>query len=120
MRYSGLSPDGRLVEIAEYEDHPFMVGTQFHPEFLSRPNRPHPLFVAFLESVCYQAGIRSGAGAKETDFEFSLFGRLILCELSSINNLEVTQLKGKKPKIGVMGGSPHPSPLFSVIPLGTA
>ncbi len=72
MHYSGLSPDGRLVEIAEYEDHPFMVGTQFHPEFLSRPNRPHPLFVAFLESVCYQAGIRTGAGAKETDFESSL------------------------------------------------
>ena len=51
MRYSGLSPDGRLVEIAELVDHPFMLGTQFHPEFLSRPNRPHPLFVAFLEAV---------------------------------------------------------------------
>lgn len=51
MRYSGLSPDGRLVEIAEISDHPFMVGSQFHPEFLSRPNRPHPLFVAFLEAV---------------------------------------------------------------------
>jgi CTP synthase len=51
MRFSGLSPDERLVEIAEIEGHPFMVGTQFHPEFLSRPNRPHPLFVAFLEAV---------------------------------------------------------------------
>jgi CTP synthase len=51
MRYSGLSPDGRLVEIAELSDHPFMVGTQFHPEFLSRPNRPHPLFVGFLKAV---------------------------------------------------------------------
>jgi CTP synthase len=51
MCYSGLSPDGRLVEIAELKDHPFMVGTQFHPEFLSRPNRPHPLFVAFLKAV---------------------------------------------------------------------
>ena len=48
MRFSGLSPDGRLVEIAELSDHPFMLGTQFHPEFLSRPNRPHPLFVAFV------------------------------------------------------------------------
>jgi CTP synthase len=48
MRFSGLSPDGRLVEIAEVQDHPFMVGTQFHPEFLSRPNRPHPLFAAFV------------------------------------------------------------------------
>ena len=51
MRLSGLSPDGRLVEIAEYADHPFMLGTQFHPEFLSRPNRPHPLFLAFVEAV---------------------------------------------------------------------
>jgi CTP synthase len=51
MRFSGISPDGRLVEIAELEDHPFMLGTQFHPEFLSRPNRPHPLFVAFLKAV---------------------------------------------------------------------
>jgi CTP synthase len=51
MRFSGISPDGRLIEIAEMADHPFMLGTQFHPEFLSRPNRPHPLFVAFLEAV---------------------------------------------------------------------
>lgn len=51
MRYSGLSPDGRLVEISELRDHPFMLGTQFHPEFLSRPTRPHPLFVAFLKAV---------------------------------------------------------------------
>jgi CTP synthase len=51
MRFSGLSPDGRLVEIAELVDHPFMLGTQFHPEFLSRLNRPHPLFVAFINAV---------------------------------------------------------------------
>ncbi len=51
MIFSGLSPDEKLVEIAELKDHPFMVGTQFHPEFLSRPNRPHPLFVAFLKAV---------------------------------------------------------------------
>jgi CTP synthase len=51
MRYSGLSPDGRLVEISELRDHPFMLGTQFHPEFLSRPTRPHPLFVAFIKAV---------------------------------------------------------------------
>jgi CTP synthase len=57
MRFSGLSPDGRLVEIAEISDHPFMLGTQFHPEFLSRPNRPHPLFVSFLEAVRDRAGI---------------------------------------------------------------
>ncbi len=48
MVFSGLSPDGRLVEISEVRDHPFMVGTQFHPEFHSRPNRPHPLFRDFI------------------------------------------------------------------------
>jgi CTP synthase len=48
MVFSGLSPDGRLVEIAELSDHPWFVGTQFHPEFRSRPNRPHPLFRDFL------------------------------------------------------------------------
>jgi len=50
MRFSGLSPDGRLVEIVELPDHPFFLGTQFHPEFKSRPNRPHPLFAAFIEA----------------------------------------------------------------------
>ena len=48
--FSGLSPDGVLVEIAELQDHPFMLGCQFHPEFLSRPNRPHPLFSAFVQA----------------------------------------------------------------------
>jgi CTP synthase len=57
MRFSGISPDGRLIEIAELSDHPFMLGTQFHPEFLSRPNRPHPLFRAFLEAVSEQAAV---------------------------------------------------------------
>lgn len=57
MVFSGISPDGKLVEIAELANHPFMVGTQFHPEFLSRPNRPHPLFVAFLRAVCERSGV---------------------------------------------------------------
>ena len=47
---SGLSPDGELVETVEVKDHPFFVGVQFHPEFKSRPNRPHPLFNKFVES----------------------------------------------------------------------
>ena len=51
MIFSGLSPDGRLVEIGELADHPFMVGCQFHPEFKSRPTRPHPLFQAFIKAV---------------------------------------------------------------------
>ncbi len=48
--FSGLSPDGKLVEIMELENHPFFVGTQFHPEFKSRPDRPHPLFRDFIEA----------------------------------------------------------------------
>lgn len=59
MKFSGLSPDARLVEIAELSDHPFMVGTQFHPEFLSRPNRPHPLFSHFMKAVCDHAGVKT-------------------------------------------------------------
>jgi CTP synthase len=49
--FSGLSPDRRLVEIAELADHPFMLGSQFHPEFKSRPTRPHPLFLAFVAAA---------------------------------------------------------------------
>ena len=45
---SGLSPDGRLVEIVELRDHPWFVATQFHPEFTSRPHHPHPLFSGFV------------------------------------------------------------------------
>jgi CTP synthase len=55
---TGLSPDGRLVEIMEFEEHPFMVGVQFHPEFLSRPNRPHPLFREFINVA--RATLREG------------------------------------------------------------
>ena len=51
MIFSGTSPDGRLVEIAEIKDHPFFIGSQFHPEFKSRPLRPHPLFFGFV-SAC--------------------------------------------------------------------
>lgn len=51
---SGCSPDGRLVEIVEVADHPFMVGSQFHPEFKSRPTNPHPLFRAFIQATIQQ------------------------------------------------------------------
>ncbi len=51
MEYSGMSPDGHLVEISELRDHPFMVGSQFHPEFKSRPERPHPLFREFVRAA---------------------------------------------------------------------
>jgi CTP synthase len=49
--YSGLSPDDSLVEVCELESHPWMVGCQFHPEFGSRPNRPHPLFLSFIDAA---------------------------------------------------------------------
>ena len=48
MICSGLSPDGELVEVCELENHPWMVSCQFHPEFGSRPTRPHPLFRDFI------------------------------------------------------------------------
>jgi CTP synthase len=51
MIISGQSPDQRLVEIIELRDHPWYVASQFHPEFLSRPNRPHPLFLGFVEAA---------------------------------------------------------------------
>ena len=56
---SGLSPDGSLVEVSEIVDHPFMVGVQFHPEFLSRPTRPHPLFREFIGTA--KSVLREGA-----------------------------------------------------------
>lgn len=49
MVFSGVSPDNRLVEMIELSDHPFFVGCQFHPEFISRPNRPHALIATFVE-----------------------------------------------------------------------
>ncbi len=74
MVFSGTSPDGRLVEIAELKDHPFYIGSQFHPEFKSRPLRPHPLFFGFLEAcgaaqkepvAADEAGAQAGKRAGE-------------------------------------------------------
>ncbi|PKB64227.1 MAG: CTP synthetase [SAR202 cluster bacterium Io17-Chloro-G2] len=55
----GVSPDGNLVETGEIRDHPFMVGVQYHPEFQSRPNRPHPLFAGFIDAA--RKTIREGS-----------------------------------------------------------
>src|SRR5207247_10351283 len=57
MVFSGLSPNGRLVEIIELADHPWFVASQFHPEFRSRPNRPHPLFRDFVKAASLPSGI---------------------------------------------------------------
>ena len=54
MIFSGTSPDGRLVEMVELENHPFFIACQFHPEFLSRPNRPQPIFKSFIEAAIQQ------------------------------------------------------------------
>jgi CTP synthase len=51
LMVSGVSPDGQLAEILEIKDHPFFMATQFHPELLSRPFRPHPLFLGFLKAA---------------------------------------------------------------------
>ncbi|MBI2774113.1 MAG: CTP synthase [Chloroflexi bacterium] len=64
MRFSGLSPDGRLVEIVELRDHPFYLGTQYHPEFKSRPHRPHPLFAAFIDAALAHARANGRADAQ--------------------------------------------------------
>ena len=51
MKISGLSPDGRIVEMIEIPEHPWFLATQAHPELKSRPNRPHPLFRGFIEAA---------------------------------------------------------------------
>ena len=66
MKFSGLSPDGNLVEIIEVQSHPWFLGCQFHPELKSRPMRPHPLFAAFIGAAKRRAfpqetGGREGA-----------------------------------------------------------
>ncbi|MCR5648374.1 MAG: CTP synthase [Oscillospiraceae bacterium] len=59
LTLSGMSPDGRLVETVELTDRPFFVGVQYHPEFKSRPNRPHPLFKGFVGAAAARAEERS-------------------------------------------------------------
>ncbi len=58
MVFSGLSPDGNLVEMIEVPNHPFFIGCQFHPEFLSRPYKPHPLFASLVEAALRNKGLR--------------------------------------------------------------
>jgi CTP synthase len=68
MLLSGQSPDGRLVEIVELKDHPWFVASQFHPEFKSRPERPHPLFDGFVQAAIGRAsGHAEGADHDRTE-----------------------------------------------------
>ena len=65
MVLCGRSADGRLIEIIELKDHPWFVGTQFHPEFKSRPTRPHPLFREFIAAAVHRAGVELPATEPE-------------------------------------------------------
>jgi CTP synthase len=69
LRVSGTSPDERLVEVVELDDHPFFVASQFHPEFKSRPERPAPLFASFIRAALERSaqGAASVEGAASTD-----------------------------------------------------
>jgi CTP synthase len=64
---SGTSPDGRLVEIIELPDHPWYVASQYHPEFISRPTRPEPLFREFIRAAVARRYGRDAAGAEAGD-----------------------------------------------------
>jgi len=64
LSVSGTSPDERLVEVVELDEHPFFVASQFHPEFKSRPERPAPLFRDFVAAALERAGERAG-GAED-------------------------------------------------------
>jgi CTP synthase len=65
MAFSGLSPDGNLVEMIELSAHPWFVGCQFHPELKSRPTRPHPLFASFIQAAARRGGHLSDARTTE-------------------------------------------------------
>ncbi len=65
MRFSGLSPDGNLVEILELPEHPWFLGCQFHPELKSRPTNPHPLFASFIQAALRRRDQRTSAPAEE-------------------------------------------------------
>ncbi len=76
LQFSGLSPDGTLVEIVEYPNHPHFIGCQFHPEFKSRPMAPHPLFESFIaRSLAYSRkehweGLKKEKGEKKSSEAF--------------------------------------------------
>jgi CTP synthase len=67
LRISGTSPDDRLVEVVELDDHPFFVASQFHPEFKSRPERPSPLFAGFVQAALERVRAGGGRTAGEVD-----------------------------------------------------
>jgi len=75
LRFSGRTPDGKFVEIAEVPDHPWFLAVQFHPEFKSRPLSPHPLFREFIGAAWRHKNGQLPAGKRETREESSVAGR---------------------------------------------
>jgi CTP synthase len=75
LRFSGRTPDGKFVEIAEIPDHPWFLAVQFHPEFKSRPLSPHPLFREFIGASWKHKNGQLTAGSRETHEESSVAGR---------------------------------------------
>jgi CTP synthase len=73
---SGTSPDERLVEVVELEDHPFFVASQFHPEFKSRPERPAPLFRDFIAAALERAGTRNDTDSARNDAQDDVYGEV--------------------------------------------
>ena len=69
MKFSGNSPDGNFVEIAELPDHPWFLGCQFHPEFKSKPLQPHPLFASFIAAAYRNKRNRTVADAASSAVE---------------------------------------------------
>ena len=65
LRISGTSPDGKIVETVEIPDNDFFIGVQFHPEFKSRPNKPHPLFVGLVKTALEHATASHPEGVTE-------------------------------------------------------
>jgi CTP synthase len=78
LQITGASPDGRLAEIVEIKDHPWFLGCQFHPEFKSRPTKPHPLFSKFIEAALKHAKAKSKKSpAKQQNLKQAKQGNLI-------------------------------------------
>jgi len=88
LRFSGLSPDGRLVEVVEVAGHPWMLGTQYHPEFKSRPNRPHPLFRDFLGAVVAHAQARAAPALEPAVQRAGAISLLMSAELTAAGEAE--------------------------------
>lgn len=65
LKAGGISPDGKLVELVEYSDHPWFVGCQFHPEFKSRPMEPNPIFSAYIKACLEYSRNRGSAGSEQ-------------------------------------------------------